>query len=136
MERFCRPLPKVDPRKQFYTAINANRCAKTGYRKVPPERRATAGPRWTRCSRIGAPGSQPPETEKAQVGESTGDGRGLQRERRKKREECQALYPLGKRLPVVEGLALVWEVIACMSWKEPVFGAQDKDVRPDKESSC
>ncbi len=42
----------------------------------------------------------------------------------------------GKRLPVVEGLALVWEEIACMSWKEPVYGAQDKDVRPDKESSC
>ncbi len=43
---------------------------------------------------------------------------------------------VGRRLPVVEGLALVWEEIACMSWKIPVLGAQDNDVRPDTEESC
>ncbi len=36
----------------------------------------------------------------------------------------------------MEGLALAWEEIACMSWKILVFRAQDKDVRLDTESSC
>ena len=43
---------------------------------------------------------------------------------------------VGRRLPVVEGLALAWEEIACMSWEILVLGAQDKDVRPDMEESC
>ena len=33
----------------------------------------------------------------------------------------------------MEGLALAWEEIACMSWRRPVHGAQDKDVKPDKD---
>ena len=32
----------------------------------------------------------------------------------------------------MEGLALAWEEIACMSWEKLVLGAQDKDVRPDR----
>ena len=36
----------------------------------------------------------------------------------------------------MEGLALARVEVACMSWRRLVFGAQDKDVRPDMESSC
>ncbi len=38
----------------------------------------------------------------------------------------------GKDCPVVEGLALAWDEIACMSWRKLVLGAQDKDVKPDR----
>ncbi len=42
----------------------------------------------------------------------------------------------GKDCLVVEGLALAWEEITCMLWEILVFGAQDKDVRPDMEETC
>ncbi len=37
------------------------------------------------------------------------------------------------KLPRYEGLALARVEAACMSWGKLLSGAQDKDVRPDKE---
>ena len=68
-----------------------------------------------------------------------GRSKSLKREEKEERKR-QALYPQffnfypceqGRDCLVVEGLALAWEEIACMSWGRLALGAQDKDVKPD-----
>ena len=70
-----------------------------------------------------------------------GRSKSLKREEKEERENLRPYTPQfsnfypreqGKDCPVVEGLALAWEEITCMSWKKLVLGAQDKDVRPDR----
>ncbi len=70
------------------------------------ERRTTVGPRRTRYSWIGTPGSQPPETEKAQVGDSV--------KREEKEKEERRMSGFIPPPPIFSSsIPECWEKIAC-----------------------
>ncbi len=114
------------------------------WRKRKPEKKTTVGPLGP-FFKNRSPGSNPRRHKKDLLASRPGTGEVFKEGGGRREKKCQAVYPpvfqfsfpsVGRRLPVAEGLALAWEEIACMSWKIPVLGAQDKDIRPDTEESC
>ena len=77
MEEFCPATTKNKSTETVLPSRHFQQVSQDGLWKSYTGKRAAVGPRRTRYSWIGTPGSQPPETEEAQVGESTGDSRSL-----------------------------------------------------------